>query len=295
MSNLSFRERVMRNAWRMAPKRFFSRMIGWGAQRCLPRRMQTTLLRAYAKAYDLDCSEAEKPVDDYPSLQAFFTRRLSAGTRALPTDQRIVAAASDGTICEAGIAAAGRLLEAKGSAFTLGNLLADEALAERLTGGPYVVIYLSPRDYHRVHFPLSGKVIGWSHIPGKLFPVGSQSVKREPGLFARNERFVTIVDSPAGRYAVVMVAAVGVGHITASYDKEVATHDGGFSAGSVRHKTFESPVDVSRGEELGIFNLGSTTITIFEPGGVELEGLSSDGPIRMGAAIGRIIDSQAKA
>jgi phosphatidylserine decarboxylase len=192
-------------------------------------------------------------------------------------------------VCEAGLAASGRLLEAKGSVFTLRKLLGDDDLAERLTGGPYVVIYLSPRDYHRVHFPMTGNVVSWTHIPGKLFPVGSKSVKREPGLFAKNERFITVVDSAAGRYAVVMVAAVGVGHITAAYDPEVATHDGGFANGCVRSKHFSTPVPAERGQELGIFNLGSTTITLFEPGHVSMNDLLCDQQIRMGAPVGRIM------
>jgi len=160
-----------------------------------------------------------------------------------------------------------------------------------MTGGAYLVTYLSPRDYHRVHFPMLGRVVAWTHIPGKLFPVGSKSVKREPGLFAKNERFVTVVDGVGGRYAVVMVAAVGVGHITASYDSEVATHDAGFSNGSVRHKRLSPPIPVERGQELGIFNLGSTTIALFEGGRVALDDLAPDQQMRMGQPVGRIIAS----
>jgi len=249
MSNLSFGERIAQRAWRLAPKKMFSNIVGWGAKRKLPMPLQASLLRLYAKAYGLDCAAAEHPIESYPSLQAFFTRRLAPGARPVAPDDSSIVAPSDGTICEAGVASAGKLLEAKGSAFTLQALLADEALAARLVGGPYMVIYLSPRDYHRVHFPAGGKVIAWSHIPGKLFPVGSRSVKREPGLFARNERFVTVVDSPFGRYAVVMVAAVGVGHITASYDPEVATHAGALAEAQCATKTsicqFQSSADKS--------------------------------------------------
>jgi phosphatidylserine decarboxylase len=289
MPNLTFGERVVRTTWRLAPKRLISRVIGWSARRKLPRRIQSSILRSYAKAYRLTPGEAEHPIDQYDSLQAFFTRRLGAGLRPMPSDENEVVAPSDGTICEAGLATAGKLLEAKGSLFTLQALLADDTLAASLTGGPYVVIYLSPRDYHRVHSPVAGKVVSWTHIPGELFPVGSRSVKREPGLFARNERFVTVVESPAGRCAIVMVAAVGVGHITASYDAEVATHDGGFASGTVRRRSFTSPCPIGRGQELGIFNLGSTTVTIFEPGRVELRDLASDAQIKMGAAVGRIL------
>jgi phosphatidylserine decarboxylase len=289
MPTLSIGERMAQSAWRLLPKRFLSRMVGWSARQRLPRPLQNTVLRSYAKAYRLDCHEAEHPIGAYENLQAFFTRRLAQGVRVLPSDEKLIVATSDGVVCEAGIAAEGKLLEAKGSMFTLGSLLADDLLAERFQGGPYLVIYLSPRDYHRVHFPTHGHVVAWSHIPGKLFPVGARSVKREPGLLARNERFVTVVDGTCGRYAVVMVAAVGVGHITASYDPEVATHDGGFCNGSIRHKQFSAPIPVERGQELGVFNLGSTTIALFEPGRVALDDLASGQQMRMGQPVGRII------
>jgi phosphatidylserine decarboxylase len=216
--------------------------------------------------------------------------RLQKSPRALhsPTPSRQTTA-SRGRICEAGHATEGRLLEAKGSLFTLKNLLADDDLAVRLAGGAYVVIYLSPRDYHRVHFPVSGQIVSWRHIPGRLFPVGNRSVRREPGLFALNERFVTVVDGPAGRGAGVMVAAVGVGHITASFDPDVATHKFGFLSNGLRQRAFDSPPYIARGQELGIFNLGSTTVTIFEPGRVELRDLVSGAPIKMGAPLGRVV------
>lgn len=289
MSKLPVGERIVRASWRFAPKRLLSRVIGWSARRELPRPLQASILRSYARAYRLDTTEAEHALESYPSLQAFFTRRLADGVRPLPIDPDEVVAPSDGTICEAGTATEGKLLEAKGSLFTLRNLLADDDLAAALTGGPYIAIYLSPRDYHRVHFPVDGRVIGWRHVPGTLFPVGSGSVRREPGLFARNERLVTVLDGPAGRCAVVMVAAVGVGHITASYDPTIATHAKGFATGGIRRLAFDTPPSVRRGDELGIFNLGSTTVTIFEPGRVQLRELDSDTPIKMGAAVGRVL------
>jgi phosphatidylserine decarboxylase len=289
ISKLSLGERVVRSLWRFTPKRLLSKAVGWGARRRLPRGLQTQLLQAYTRFYQLDPSEAEHPIERYDSLQAFFTRRLRPEARLPATDDQLVVAPSDGTVCDAGKAIDGKLLEAKGSVFTLRDLVADEALASRLTGGPYWVIYLSPRDYHRVHFPLGGEVVSWTYVPGSLFPVGDRSVRRESGLFARNERVITVVDSPAGRYVVVMVAAVGVGHITASYDAEVATHANGFPTYSVRHKVLSPPFPAHRGQELGIFNLGSTTITIFEPGRVELDSTFPQTQIRMGAPIGRII------
>ena len=136
---------------------------------------------------------------------------------------------------------------------------------------------------------MSGRIVAWTHIPGRLFPVGSRSVARETGLFARNERFVTVIEGAVGLSVVVMVAALGVGHITASYDSEVATHAPGFATGGVRRKSFADPPRIGRGDELGVFNLGSTTIAVFEPGHVVLEKLAVGSKLRMGSVVGRLV------
>ena len=295
MSTLSFGEQIVRSAWRLAPQRTLSGVVGWGARRTLPRPFRTLLLKSFARKYEIDLAEAEWPLDQYTSLHEFFTRALRPGARSVAPETDAVVAPSDGVVCDSGVVLAGKLLEAKGSVFTLSDLLADGELAARLEGGPYLVTYLSPRDYHRVHAPVSGKIAGWTHIPGRLFPVGSRSVARETGLFARNERFVTVIDGAAGLSVVVMVAAVGVGHITASYDPEVATHARGFSTGGVRRKRFADPPRVIRGDELGVFNLGSTTIAVFEPGHVVLEELAVGSTVRMGSAVGRLVPSSSAA
>jgi phosphatidylserine decarboxylase len=245
------------------------------------------LLKSFARKYEIDLQEAECSIEGYASLHEFFTRRLRPGARPLASEANAVIAASDGVVCDAGVVSTGKLLEAKGSVFSLSDLLASPELAARLDGGAYLVTYLSPRDYHRVHSPVSGTIHSWTHIPGRLFPVGPRSVARECGLFAVNERFVTVIDGPAGITALVMVAAVGVGHITASYDPEVETHARKFSTGDVRKKDFTPPQAISRGDEIGIFNLGSTTIVVFEPGRVRLNDLLVNSPVRMGSSIGR--------
>ena len=179
----------------------------------------------------------------------------------------------------------GKLIQAKGSLFDLGNVARRRRSAARLEGGAYVITYLSPRDYHRVHAPVGGRVIGWQHIPGTLFSVGPKTFGREPGLFMRNERFVTLIEMDGGGLsAVVMVAAIGVGHMTASYDADVATHEPRFLRAAVRHRRYDQPRPIARGEELGIFHLGSTTITVFEPGKVELDQSRRATPSRWGWA-----------
>lgn len=287
MSTLSFGERMVRSAWRAAPQRALSEVIGWGARRSLPRPLRRSVLQSFANRFGIDVSEAEKPLEEYDGLQEFFTRRLRSGLRPVDQAPGVVVSSADGTVVEQGVVTAGKLIAAKESVFSLEDLLTDSEAAARLEGGAYLVAYLSPRDYHRVHSPVAGNVVGWHHVPGKLFPVNDRSVTREPGLFGINERFVTIIEGDLGLCAVVMVAAVGVGHVTASYDPEVATHAGGFSTGNVRHRRFESPVRIERGGELGIFHLGSTSIVVFEPGRVTLDALVPGCATRMGAAIGR--------
>jgi phosphatidylserine decarboxylase len=289
MSTLSFGERVARSAWRMTPQRALSQIIGWGATRSLPGPVRAAFLRSFARRYGIAVEEAEKPLEQYSGLQEFFTRRLRPGARPLPSESDAIVSPADGFVIEGGTVTSGFLLDAKDAGFTLAGLLADPEAARRLEGGPYLATYLSPRDYHRVHAPVAGQVVAWHHVPGRLFPVNGRSVAREPGLFSKNERFVTLIEGQAGLLAVVMVAAVGVGHITASYDLEVSTHRNGFSSGAVRHKRLTPPVPVSRGQELGVFNLGSTTIIVFEPGRVSLGATRPGSPVRMGAAIGRLL------
>jgi phosphatidylserine decarboxylase len=291
MSILPLRERVVRSLWRVAPQRALSQLIGWSATRRLPAPARTALLASFARQYGIDVSEAEKPLSDYGGLQDFFTRKLRPDARPLPADPDVVVSSADGRVVETGNVRDGQLIDAKGVGFALGLLLGDTAAARRLEGGAYAITYLSPRDYHRVHAPVAGKVVAWHHIPGQLFPVNERSVAREPGLFSRNERLVTLIEGRAGLAAVVMVAAVGVGHITVSYDLDVATHDDRFSDGIGRTRRFgagDGPVGLERGDEIGIFNLGSTTVVVFEPGRVVLDPIAPGTAIRMGAALGRI-------
>lgn len=251
------------------------------------------MLTRFARAYGIDISEAEKPIEQYTGFDDFFTRRLVSGARPIDAVPGRVISPADGTVVESGLVTQGKLLQAKGVLFGLSELLADPDAASRLEGGAYVITYLSPKDYHRVHAPVSGRVLGWHHIPGTLFTVSARGVVREPGLFVRNERFVTLIESEGALVAVVMVAAVGVGHVTVSYDPEVATHGVRFLRAAVRHRRYDVPKPIEKGAELGIFHLGSTTIAVFEPGRVELDPLSPGAAVKMGMGIGHHIPAGA--
>ena len=276
--------------WRMVPKRAVSGAIGWGVSLGIPASLRTLMLSRFARIYGIDVTEAEKPISEYADFDEFFTRKLRAGARPIDGLAGCVISPADGTVVECGLATAGKLIQAKGSQFDLASLLDDTQAAQRLEGGAYLITYLSPKDYHRVHSPVGGRVVGWRHVPGTLFSVGAASIRREPELFVRNERVITLVEMDGGGLvAVVMVAAVGVGHVTVSYDPEVATHRPEFFRAALRHRQYDDPKPIRRGEELGIFHLGSTTIVVFEPGRVELDALAAGASVKMGVGIGRVV------
>ena len=291
MQDLSLDDRVRRLLWRLVPKHRLSRVMGRVTRIPLARFLRKPVLGSFARSYGIDLSEMDKPLHEYRSLHDFFVRRLRPGARPCDPDPRVIGAPADGRIVEVGCATAGKVMNAKGDGFSLADLLADPEAACALEQGPYQIIYLSPGDYHRVHVPVSGSIIGWHHVPGRLLSVNDANLRRESGLFAKNERLVTLIDGDAtGLCACVMVAAFGVGNITVSYDAEVETHRKHASNRSVRTRRFESPPRVQKGDELGIFHLGSTVITVFAPGRVELFPACAGTPVRVGQVIGRVLN-----
>lgn len=288
MPGLGLKNRLARHMWRMTPQRTLSDFIGWWASIKVPRTLHPKVLETFVRTYNIDASEAELPLSQYPSVNAFFTRKLKAGARPIDADPRTIVSPADGKVVATGIVGASGGIEAKNIALTAEQLLADPQLAARFAGGAFQVTYLSPRDYHRVHAPAAGDLMSWHHVPGQLFPVNDATVRREPDLFGRNERLVMVFSGPVGTFAVVMVAAVGVGHITAAFDPEVTTHTTP-PVGRVRSKVFGKPPRLEKGDELGIFHLGSTAIILFEPGRVILDPSEAARPIRMGLRVGSLV------
>jgi phosphatidylserine decarboxylase len=196
----------------------------------------------------------------------------------------VVVSPVDAVVSECGVAAGGKLVQAKGIAYTVAALLGgDEALARRLEGGAYATLYLSPKDYHRIHFPLGGAVTGWRYVPGRLWPVNPASVRTVPGLFTVNERLVTVMETPVGACAAVAVGATVVGRVRASYDVAVpVTNLRGARAAA---RDYPAPIPVEKGAELGAFEMGSTVILLLEPGRASLR-LAAGQRVQMGEAIG---------
>jgi phosphatidylserine decarboxylase len=275
---------------RWAPKSTYSHVVGFMADRAVPRPLRKHVYTAFAKKVGVDLDDVERPLTDYPSLGAFFTRRLRAGARPIDMSPDTIVSPCDGVVAQVGEIAGGQLIQAKGLEYPIFGLLADRAGAARFEGGTYVVIYLSPKDYHRVHTCCEGKVTGFQHIPGALFPVNDHAVQYIGALYTRNERLVTYQDSPAGEIATVMVGATAVGRISVTYDS-VRTHSSrGRPGPRVR---LPSPRPVARGEELGTFHLGSTVVLLFEPRRVVLERLVPQQKVRLGEAIARRVPTRA--
>lgn len=268
----------------------YSALIGWTASRELPVRLRALAYRAFARAVGANVEEAELPLGAYPSLAEFFARGLRRGARIVDPDPRAVIAPCDGVTAGCGLAEGGALLEAKGHTYRLAELVADEVLALRLTGGHYTTIYLSPRDYHRVHAPLDAALLGYEYIPGALWPVNPRLTAGRRGVFARNERVVIHLNSrTAGDVALVMVGAVGVGNIRLSHPAfpSQPPDSAQLRAGHERYRVELRDVRVRRGDELGAFRLGSTVVMAFAPGAVVLQG-SMGQPVRFGERIGLV-------
>ncbi|HEX9051542.1 MAG TPA: archaetidylserine decarboxylase [Anaeromyxobacter sp.] len=278
-------DRLFISILRLVPKNALSRLVGALTRWRAPAPVRFAAMRAFARRYRIDLAECPE-LEAYRSFGEFFARPLRPGLRPVAPGDRVVASPVDAVVSEVGVATRGRLVQAKGIDYPAAALLGDEDLARRLEGGAYATLYLSPRDYHRIHFPLGGAVAGWRYVPGRLWPVNPASVRTVPGLFAVNERLVTVLDTPLGRCAVVAVGATIVGRVHAFYDPAVPLTNR--PRAPVRRRDYEPPIPVEKGQELGAFEMGSTVILLFEPGRVRLGArLVAGARVRVGEEIGR--------
>jgi len=278
-------DRAFIETLRLVPKNALSRLVGRVTDARLPGAVLRPAIRAFARRYRIDLA-ASPPVESYPTFGRFFARPLLPGLRPIAPGDAVVVSPVDARVSEAGLAAGGRMIQAKGIDYSVAGLLADEALARAFEGGAWTTLYLSPQDYHRIHFPLGGAVTGWRYVPGELWPVNAASVAHVPGLFTVNERLVVLLDSPLGRVAIVSVGATVVGRVRAAFDPAVPVTDQAGALGVQVHD-YASPLAVQKGDELGAFEMGSTVILVFEPGRVKLDDrLVGGARVRVGERIG---------
>ncbi len=245
----------------------------------------------FVKKYGVEMEQAT--VSDprgYPDFNAFFTRDLKPDARPIGVGNTVISCPADGEISQFGAIRNGRLLQAKGIDYSLEQLLAGRPqLADLFEGGDFLTVYLSPRDYHRVHMPIDGAIRQMVHVPGKLFSVNQATTRVVKDLFARNERVINLFDTVAGPLALIMVGAVFVGSIETVWAGKVTPRRGrGGSAWGDDHDGI-GKTTLKRGQEMGRFNMGSTVILLFPGNAVQWDSRLRPGlPVRMGQDIGAL-------
>lgn len=236
-------------------------------------------LRWFAARYKLNLDEAEYPLSHYRSIQDLFTRKLKPGLRPI-ADARAVHPA-DGVMSVACNVTDGKILQVKGVMYSVQELLGEKGAASEFEGGTALTYYLCPTDYHRVHSSVDGKVTQVRYIPGALWPVNGWSVGNIKRLFVRNERVVFWIRTAYGPVALVMVGATNVGKISVSFDPQIVTNAGNAET----KKIYDPEVQVTRGEELGVFHMGSSAVVLYPKGfNLEVSG-AIPRPVRMGGAV----------
>lgn len=263
-----------------------SRLAGCVAD-CRWPWLKNAFIGWFVERYQVDMSDAiqEEPTA-YPCFNDFFTRALKDGARPLDPDTGSVLCPADGAISQLGAIAHGRIFQAKGQSFSVLELLGgNPEHAALFQGGQFATVYLSPRDYHRVHMPLGGTLTEMTYVPGKLFSVNRNTAENVPELFARNERVVCLFDTDAGPMAVVLVGAMIVASVETPWAGLVAPPKRQLRA---EQYGLAAPT-LGRGEEMGRFKLGSTAIILFGPGRTAWENtLQAGDAVRMGQRMGGI-------
>jgi phosphatidylserine decarboxylase len=229
---------------------------------CENKAWKNLMIRQIIKHYGVNMDEALiQDIEAFKSFNHFFTRELKPGVRQQTWENGAIACPADGQVSQAGTVAAGRIFQAKGKEFTATELLGgDSARAEPFNSGHFTTIYLSPKDYHRLHMPLAGSLREMVHIPGRLFSVNTATTNSVPGLFARNERVAAIFDTEAGPMALILVGAIFVSSIETVWHGVVSPP----TIESVRSWQYrDNPPKLAKGEEMGRFNMGSTIIVLF--------------------------------
>ena len=249
------------------------------------------LIRVFTWYFGVNLAEAQiQRPEDFPDFNSFFTRALRPGVRHMPQGQETIACPVDGSVSELGDIRDGSLIQAKGREYSLETLLGgDTSRAAPFRNGKFITLYLSPRDYHRIHMPVAGRLRETCYVPGRLFSVAPHTTRAIPGLFTRNERLCAMFDTAAGPMAMVLVGAIFVSCIETVWEGVVNPLPGRSLA--VRHfpDSGGSPVELQQGYEMGRFNMGSTVILLYGRDRVDwLDDLQAGGTVQLGDVLGRI-------
>ena len=279
-------ERILAGFQYILPQHFLSRIV-YALMRSEIKWVKNLLIRFISRIAGINYDEAlSSDPADYVSFNAWFTRALKPGARVFDPDPDAFLSPCDGRISETGSLDENRILQAKGRDYSLQDLLANDPECEQLIGGYFSTIYLSPKDYHRIHMPLGGRLQRMIHVPGRLFSVAPYTVRQVPRLFARNERVISVFETDSGPLVMVLVGAmlvsstetVWAGEVTPTKSKVVTVKE--YS---------DEDITLAKGDEMGRFNMGSTVILLMPSGALkDLEGLGAGDAVKVGQRLGAI-------
>ena len=269
----------------LLPQHFLSSLIHW-FMRIKHPGFKNLQISQFIKLFKVNMSEAaNEDINNFVDFNHFFTRELKNDVRIDKTDSNELCCPVDGAISEIGDIEEDQLIQAKGHYFSLNELLAgDESLTETFRNGKFATIYLSPRDYHRIHMPISGTLKEMIHIPGQLFGVNRASVKTIPRLFARNERVINMFDTAAGSMALIQVGAIFVSSIETTWHGVVTP-----PRRKEVQRWHKDGTSIEKAQEMGRFNMGSTVVLLFSKDAVEWNSeLVAETPVQLGQLLGAL-------
>jgi phosphatidylserine decarboxylase len=267
------------------PHHAVSRVVYWLTRRS--GSAVTPIIDRFVALYNVDMDDAVEPdTRSYATFNAFFTRAIKPKARPIANGESEIACPADGRISAIGPINQGQIFQAKGIDYSLADLLADETLAKRFENGSFATVYLSPRDYHRLHMPLTGTLLQQTHVPGRLYSVAPHTVNTINGIFTRNERVVATFNTDCGLMSLVLVGAINVAAIETVWHGLITPPAGQ----PLKHWHYESEgsqtITLEKGAEMGRFNMGSTIIAVFENPVRWRFDMSAADPVRMGQFMG---------
>lgn len=270
----------------LTPQHALSRLAGKAAE-CRTPWLKNWAIKRFADHYQVNLDEAEEgDIENFEHFNAFFTRALKPGARPICEASNELCSPADGAISQCGAIVDGRIFQAKGQSYTAQELLGGDAeLAQQFDGGSFATIYLSPKDYHRVHMPIDGTLRSMIYVPGDLFSVNTVTAQNVPRLFSRNERLVCLFDTAVGPMAMVLVGAMIVAGIETVWAGQVAP-----PPRTIKRTNYDAnanaPISLQKGAEMGRFKLGSTVVLLFGKDAIEWQAhLTEASPLRMGESI----------
>ncbi|XQW85396.1 archaetidylserine decarboxylase [Thalassotalea piscium] len=277
----------------MMPKHALSRLVGKFAA-AEAGWLTTKAISSFIKSYGINMDEAKfKNASDFKTFNDFFTRELEEGARVINPDPKVICYPVDGAISQQGDINHGQLIQAKGFDYSLVTLLGgDETTAQPFQNGKFSCIYLAPKDYHRIHMPMTGTLREMIYVPGDLFSVNPLTANNVPNLFARNERVVTIFDTEHGPMSMTLVGATIVASIETTWAGTITPPAGKDVFRWQYPASGAGAITLQKGEEMGRFKLGSTVITTFAPNMVNFNSDAGTGTVtRLGEHYADLIDA----